>query len=328
MKTIKFLSHLLSLVIFSLPAQTQQLAVGSATNLTLQSGTTFYSDGLTLTPSIDFVLTNTILNKNTALVHTSGNKNSLRVYQFSNTTPTFTGSIQINYTDGAELNGIAENALTLNVHNGTAWVPFAAATRDNVNNNVLINDINNLPLNELTLADLLNPLPLVWLSFSAVKENNTVLLDWSTSQEQNTKSFTVLYGTDATNWQSLFTMPAAGNSSITKKYHYTHHTPGNGINYYRILETDNDNKVNLSQVKPVDFSNTGHAFTLLGNPVTNGVLRVQVNKNTSLMLYAADGKLVWQGTVSSGINSINVSKFAKGTYVLKTSIIQQKILIQ
>ena len=144
-----------------------------------------------LTPSADFTICNNTLDKFTTVIHTTSNPYIARVYRFTNNTNSFSGSVQINYTVGDELNGIPENQLPLNIHNGTAWTAYAATTRDGTNNFVLTNSVSSTGLNELTLANSLTPLPLTWLSFTATKQNQTALLKWATAQEQNTRNFTV-----------------------------------------------------------------------------------------------------------------------------------------
>jgi hypothetical protein len=328
MKFIKL--YFLPLLLFCKAAQAQIVSVMAGTDVTIKSGTVFHGDGLTLTPGADFVLgnatSNTTLTKATTAVHTSVQTYIARVYQFSNTSSPFSGSVQIDYTDGAELNGIAENALTLNVHNGTNWNAYLPTTRDGTANFILTN-IDNVALNEMTLADAQQALPLTWLSFTAIKQTSTVLVEWSTAQEQNTKNFSIQHSIDGANWQPLAIVPAAGNGSAAKQYSYVHANPATGKNYYRILQTDIDNKFTYSTIRYVLF-NTDDVFTVLGNPVTNGVLRLQVTKNTLVALFAADGKLLWQGNAKIGITYINVSGLTKGTYFLKANTTQQKIIIQ
>ena len=89
----------------------------ASTDITILAGTLFNVENLTLSPSADFTISNNSLNKFTTVTHPTSNPYISRVYQFFNNTNPYSGSVQINYTDGAELNGIAESALTLNIHN-------------------------------------------------------------------------------------------------------------------------------------------------------------------------------------------------------------------
>ena len=306
-----------------------QLTVDPGSSLTIQNGTQFHVDGLTLIPSADFFLSNVVLSRSATVVHTQVNTYISRVYQFSNTSNAFSGSVQINYTDGAELNGLAEAELTLNIHNGTNWAAYPASTRDVSNNYVLTNGLSGITLNELTLASQFAPLPLTWLSFTAkAQNNNQSLLQWATAQEQNTKDFYIQHSADGINWVTIGTLPAAGNSNSTSHYNYVHTNPVTGLNYYRIKQTDVDSRYSYSPVRMLSFTKTLQPLTILGNPVTNNVLILQVNMATSLAFYTADGKLLWQEQVNAGTKTIDVSRYAKGIYLLKTIATTHKVVIQ
>lgn len=312
-------------ILFVGTAKSQLLSFG-ASGVTIVSGTTVVVDSLTLTPTSDITISNNTLNKATTIVHTSLNPYISKVYRFTSTTPAFNGSVQINYRD-AELNSIPEGQLTLNIHNGTTWSIIPATTRDGTNNFVLTNGVASTGLNELTLSGTAG-LPLAWLSFTATKQNQTALLKWATTQEQNTRNFTVQHIANGTSWTGIGTILATGNNNITSNYSYIHTNPVTGINYYRILQTDLDNRSSYSAIRTLQFTKTDESFTIIGNPVTNNVLTVQVNEAITLALYTADGKLLLQENVNAGTKTIDVSRYAKGTYLLKTNSTTLKVVIQ
>jgi len=305
-----------------------QLTVDPGSSLTFENGTQLHVDGLTLIPSADFILSNVTLSRSATIVHTQVNPYISRVYQFSNTSNAFSGSIQINYTD-AELNGLVEADLTLNIHNGTNWAAYPASFRDASENYVLTNGLSGITLNELTLASKFAPLPLTWLSFTAKAQNNSQsLLQWTTAQEQNTKDFYIQHSADGINWFTIGSLPAAGNSNSTSYYNYVHTNPVKGLNYYRIKQTDVDSRYSYSPVRMLSFTRALQPFTILGNPITNDVMTLQINMATSLAFYTADGKLLWREQVNAGTKTIDVSRYAKGTYLLKTITTTQKVVIQ
>ena len=279
--------------------QAQILTVSPGTDLVIKPGTVFFADNIILTPSADFTLSNISLSRNTIVSHPVLNTYIARVYQFSASTNPFSGSIQINYQDGAELNGLSESDLQLNVHNGFTWQQFASTTNDVVNNYVLSASLPGVQLNELTLAAIGAALPLRWRSFTAAKQQENVLLQWSTFSEQNSKSFILQTSSTGTTWNTLATVSAAGNSPSIHDYNYLHTSPATGYNYYRIVETNIDGKYNYSLVRKVLFQLTPWHIELLGNPVINGILEVKITLARSndiaptLKLYTADGKLLW-----------------------------------
>lgn len=318
---------ILSGTLFFHELHAQILKVSSGTSLFIKSGTIFSADSLTLTPSADFTLSNMSLSKDITVTRSTLNSYIARVYIFSSITNAFTGSVQINYLDGAELRGIAETALTINVDNGTNWNAFTTASRD-ITNNYVISNLSAVTLNELTLADVAYPLPLIWESFTANRLNNKVLLQWATAQEQNVKDFTVQYSTDGTSWNDLTTIASAGNSSNGHNYSYIHTNPLKGNNYYRILITDLDGKSGFSKVLIIKFDVTDQSYIVLGNPISNGMLTLKVNTALVFTLYSADGKLLWQKQFVPGLQNIDVSQYAKGLYLLKANGTTQKIIKQ
>ena len=57
-------------------------------------------------------------------------------------------------------------------------------------------------------------------------------------------------------------------------------------------------------------------------------LHLQVNEITDLQLYNTEGKLIWERRISSGTETINVTGFSKGMYILKGNQTTEKIVIQ
>jgi hypothetical protein len=307
--------------------QAQIITESPGSSLTIKSGTTFSADGITLTPSSDFTLSNINLVRNTTVLHPVPQNYISRVYLFNNITDPFSGTVQINYQDG-ELNGITESNLRLNVFEGTTWLHFNSNTNNTVSNYVISDPLSNISLNELTLASVLSPLPLSWRSFTAQKQNNNVLLTWSTASEQNTQNFIPQFSTDGINWTSIATIAAKGNSNAISNYNYVHLYPVKGINYYRIIQTDLGGRTSYSELRTVNFSNDLPLFSIVQNPVNNGILKVQLNMEMTLSLFSTDGKLLWIKQFDTGLQNIDVSKYAKGIYLLKGNNVSKKLIIQ
>lgn len=302
-----------------------QIFSAGATGITIKSGTIFSADKLSITPSADITLSNVSLSKAATLTHNTHNPYIARVYQFSSTTAPFTGSIQFGY-ETSELNGISEANLQLNVHNGTNWQFITSNTNNTTSHFIISNPLSGIALNELTLGNELSPLPVSWLSFTAEKQNHNVLLKWSTGYEQNTLNFMAQHSTNGSNWSTISTLPAARNSTTTQHYNTFHYNPANGINYYRILQTDIDGRINYSEQRIINF--TANEFLLMKNPVTNGNLQLLLSKKMQLSFYNVTGKLLWQKELNAGSESIDVSRYAKGIYILKGNNSSHKLIIQ
>lgn len=329
----KIFVSILFLLFFNL-VRSQIITVSSSTDLVIKSSTPFFADNIIFTSSSDFTLNNISLSRNTTIANPASNVHIARVYKFSGNTNPFTGSIRINYQDGAELNGLDENSLELNIYNGMAWQLYNKTSNDEVINYVLTTSFSSIQLNELTLAAAGSALPLQWRSFIAARQQKNVQLQWSTFSEQNTKNFTVQNSVDHINWTSLVTVAAAGTSNSVSMYNYLHTSPAPGYNYYRIIETGLDGKKNYSVVQKIFFESSLFNVELLGNPVINGMLEVRVNlsKLTDippvLKLFTSDGKLLRKIQTVAGTNTIRVNAYAKGTYLLQANDTVIKFLIK
>lgn len=317
--------YLVIALLFIIRANAQIMTVGPG-GITIKSGTIFYAEKLTLTPSADFTLAGVSLSKNTTVTNPASNPYISRVYLFSATTAPFSGTVQINYVNPGELNGIAEANLQLNVHNGSLWQAFPGTV--NTTNDYVLSNPLTVALRELTLGSALTPLPLSWLSFTAGKQNSGVLLQWRTGNEQNTKDFVVQHSMDGAHWIDLTTIIRSVANSNTHDYNYVHTSPVKGSNVYRILQNDLDGRKSYSEIRIVKFSGHDETFTVLVNPVSNGMIQVQVNSTLALYLYTTDGKLMGQKTFGAGLQNIDVSTYAKGIYFLKGNDATIKIVIQ
>ncbi len=304
----------------------QIFKVGNDT-VTLKANTVFTADSIILIPGSDFSMSNISLTKNTSIQNTGNNPYISRVYQFSKNTNPFSGSIQIYYQDGIELNGIPENTLSLNIYNGNMWTALPVTTRDAVNNFIFTSGIAATPIREFTLAHEQQPLPLVWINFIAIKKDMSVQLIWNTAQQQNVILFNIQHSLNGVDWKNIGSQPGISSNS-NNRYTYLHNDPVDGINYYRILQTDADGKYSYSDIRTVKFSDSDIPFFVMGNPVTNNILMLQVNISSPFTLYSDDGKQVWKGQLGTGLQYIDVSRFAKGTYLLKANNNSAKIMIQ
>ena len=296
-----------------LPAQI--FSVGAA-GVTLKANTVLNADGLILTPSADITLAATSLTRNATVVHTPSQPYISRVYRFSATTAPFSGTSQINYIDPGELNGIPEANLQMNIHNGTLWQAFSG-TVNTAANYVLSNPVTNVLLNELTLANISAPLPLSGLSLTATKQNKGVMLQWTSVDVQDAKEFIVQFSTDGRQWNDLTTIPSGSINSSTNTYNYIHPVSVTGTYQYRILQTNYDGRKHYSELRIVKFTGDNAMFSILINPVTDGLLQVQVNSPISLALYNAEGKKLWQKNMNAGLQNIDVSRYSKGIYLLR-----------
>ena len=174
------------------------------------------------------------------------------------------------------------------------------------------------------------PLPITLLYFKAngTKEN-TVILKWSTTSENNNNYFTIERSKDASNFTKVSTVPSKGNSSIRQDYESTDFQPYQGVSYYRLIQTDKDGKFSLSQIEKVIINGAQFTATASPNPTRDIVqLRIsgEINKSLNYLLFDMNGKVLMKANVANALTSINLSNLAQGSYVLK--IVQEGKSVQ
>lgn len=91
-------------------------------------------------------------------------------------------------------------------------------------------------------------LPIEIANFSGTHSGGKNILEWSTHTERNNNYFTVEKSTDHANWHVLATVSGAGNSTSIRNYVVADDSPGAGINYYRLKQTDIDGKFEFFKV--------------------------------------------------------------------------------
>lgn len=162
-------------------------------------------------------------------------------------------------------------------------------------------------------------LPVTLLSFSAQKQNNTVLLKWQTTNEINNSYFGIERSADSKAFTSISKINAA-NTGHVNNYSFTDNLPLQGINYYRLKQVDNDGSFAYSEIESADLTNSSSEFSVLPNPATNTIKIIipSCNAISTIALYDMSGRRIMREAVAASINSkiFNISRLAPGVYNL------------
>ena len=160
-------------------------------------------------------------------------------------------------------------------------------------------------------------LPVKISNFKANGEGNSALLQWTTASEQNTDHFVIQYSDDATSWQNIGEVKAAGNSNTPTNYSYVQYNPAAGNNYYRIAEVDADGSYSYTAVQEVSFSQPGAALSFFPNPARDHVTVVAGSGLIkSAEVLSIDGKVLQQVAGFRSGGSIDLSRYPAGIYIL------------
>jgi len=95
-------------------------------------------------------------------------------------------------------------------------------------------------------------LPINLISFFAKNNENSNILFWQTSSEENNSFFTLEKSNNIGVFENIAIIDGAGNSNILKSYSFEDYDIGsNNISYYRLKQTDFDGKCTYSSILSV-----------------------------------------------------------------------------
>jgi hypothetical protein len=312
----KFSFLIMFLLLTGLLRAQNSLYLSTNASLYIGAGTSLAVDSLVLTPSSAYTITGANSMQRSATVqHVVSSPYIKRVYQWMNTLPPFTGNLSFYYLDG-ELNGIDEGQVTLNVHNGTSWSAYINNVIRNPTNNVVTTTLAGVALNELTLASLQSPLPMVWLDVAAQRRNSVIQISWQTAEEINGNGYQVEKSTNGIDWSKLGPVINAYNTPGPNHYNQTDPTLPTAISFYRVRQTDLDGKHSYSKMVSVK-SDQSNGIWLYPIP-TNHVLTIVAGGSLALKsvtIYNTAGALVAAvQPKNTASHTMDVHHLASGNY--------------
>jgi VCBS repeat-containing protein len=160
-------------------------------------------------------------------------------------------------------------------------------------------------------------LPVTWMSFTAEKDNEKVLLKWKTAQENNSSHFVIEHSIDGRHFTAVGSVAASGTSNRPVSYSFVHDAPQKEINYYRLLQADRDGNKDYSVIRMINFATINNGITILVNPVRDGQLQVQFDKAANSIIYDARGRIMMKLKTVPGSQVIPVSNLPRGIYLLQ-----------
>ena len=158
-------------------------------------------------------------------------------------------------------------------------------------------------------------LPLNLISFTAIKETGSNLLQWSTTNEIDTDHFEVQSSRDAKNFIKIATVNAAGSGDF--QYRYNDRTDYGGTIYYRLKMSDRDGTFTHSKIISIagdkDFAGIypNPAGAMVTFEVSDALLKTTVN------LYDMAGRRIQSIIITSNKQQINTKALTSGLYILR-----------
>ena len=174
-------------------------------------------------------------------------------------------------------------------------------------------------------------LPITLTGYTAKAIGNYTQLQWQTAQEVNNKGFEIYRSGDDTSASSVGQFVKIGDVSALAThntqpttYTFTDKKPLQGINYYKLLQIDNDGKTTELGIRTVNFGLPTSDIRLYPNPF-QAHLTIVSSVSQSAEVTNISGQLVGHFKLNTGENTINTSAWPTGIYILKTSAESLKV---
>ena len=166
-------------------------------------------------------------------------------------------------------------------------------------------------------------LPVSLRSFTAARNNSTVLLKWETVTEENSRGFYIERNLGNNTWETLgFVSSRAirGNSNSALDYEYSDiNNKAKGITQYRLRQVDFDGKHAYSPIRAVRAGSQKGKTIVYPNPSNDGRVNVvfaDVNTIRDVSLMDMNGRVMkqWKGVTN---NNIQIDNLIVGFYTIR-----------
>ena len=167
----------------------------------------------------------------------------------------------------------------------------------------------------------LTPLDAKLVSFDAkpVNSNHTVLLNWTTANEENNSHFEILRSFDGRTWSGIGKTEAAGSNG-PNTYSFIDQHPGQ-MNFYRLKQVDLDGKFTLHMIRQADFNTPHEELVKLSPNPSSGKVEIVTAEPAVYTVYDVNGRSVLEGEVRT--NTI-VDSLSPGMYTVHVKLLSEK----
>lgn len=179
------------------------------------------------------------------------------------------------------------------------------------------------------------PLPIELVSFNATAMEKRVDLRWTTASELNNASFTIERSMDMQEWETILSMPGAGNSQSVLNYASEDLSPLPRTSYYRLRQTDYDGASTVSDIVSVSFEGAVGTLTMFPNPAQDLVTAIYDAEDAmaKLSVFNELGQTMSLPVqAKAGRTEFDVSMLPAGTYVVMLTtngnVTTQRLLVQ
>lgn len=227
-----------------------------------------------------------------------------------------------------------DNGQSWNIIPGADNASYSLLADDNMNGNQYRVNVSNSEGTAVSDAGAINvvaPLPVQLIRFELSKENSSVLLNWATAKEINSKGFEVERSSNGREWTTVISIASqsnGGNSTTLKTYTAKDESPLNGLNIYRLRQVDRDGSSSLSEVRKIQI-NRDELVLIYPNPARHILLLKGVEQAEEVLIINVNGLIVKK---TGAVNELNITALPAGLYTVQilmsgNHIVARKLVI-
>ena len=168
------------------------------------------------------------------------------------------------------------------------------------------------------------PLPVELSSFTAKADNYMTNLYWNTLSEVNNDYFVIEHSITGRDFKEVSRVKGAGTTNIDRNYSFTHKSPVDGVNYYRLKQVDFDGTYDYSSIEAVTIRKTSliRIFPSIANNVISVDLLTTSREDRLIKIYNAIGHLVASDVIPAYATRLDfdITDLPIGHYYLSTQI--------
>ncbi len=179
-------------------------------------------------------------------------------------------------------------------------------------------------------------LPITLTNFYAKPNESSVGLNWHVATEENVNYYLIERSVDGLNFLPTSTVKSIASNAgkFNLDYNTTDFSPKNGINYYRLINVDNDGSKNYNKTIMVNFNQTHSSSVWVNQTEKNIIVSFEPNfTNKTFYLMDMNGKKIGEyKNLNTELNYFTIDKLnlPLGLYVigcLDVVMPPQKLLI-
>jgi hypothetical protein len=180
-------------------------------------------------------------------------------------------------------------------------------------------NVANLPAGYYTIIwNFNNVLPVTLENFTVTKQSaDAAIAKWTMGPSFGQGTFAVQRSADGAQFNTIGTVAATGNDALGQSYSYIDHSPLTGVNYYRLMMTDNFGNASYSPIDILDFNPTTGSIALYPVPASD-MLHISapgISGGGNILLFSTSGQLLasYQLSLVDGA-SVSIGTLPPGAY--------------